>query len=320
TIYAEELSKMLNIGNTKKLITPDEFFEALPKVQYHSDEPHANLSNVPLYYLAELAAKDLKVVLSGEGADEFFGGYITYGDTKVCKAYRKMPLTLRKGLGKVAKKLPAAPGRNFLVRNSSTVEETYIGQAFIMNNEEANVILKEDYRSDMRYQDVTKPYFDMVKDKDEMTKKMFLDMNLWLPSDIFLKADKITMAHSLELRVPYMDRVLWSLARQIPTKYLMKGDRTKYVFRKCAEEKLPEEWWNREKIGFPVPFVKWIREEKYYNIVREMFLEKFTGEFFDQEIILDMLDEHIKGREGYGRKIYTIFAFLTWYKEYFVTN
>ncbi|MEG0546727.1 MAG: asparagine synthase (glutamine-hydrolyzing) [Oscillospiraceae bacterium] len=320
TVYAHDLSEMIGIGNKKKTISADEFFSALNKVQYHSDEPHANLSAVPLYFLSDMAAEDLKVVLSGEGADEFFGGYITYLDSDFTKAYKKLPVSLRHSLKKVGEKHPNVPGFKFLVRNGNNVEDEYIGQAKIMSNEEANNILSKPYKNDIRYQDITKPYFDKVKDEDDMTKKMYLDMNLWLPNDILLKADKMTMAHSLELRVPYLDRVLWSLAKSIPVKYRTEGKLTKFVFRKCAEEVLPEEWSKREKIGFPVPFVRWIKEEKYYNIVKETFQKDFVSDFFEKDKILKLLEDHYEGKGNFGRKIYTIFAFLIWYEEFFVNE
>lgn len=318
TTYAKDLSDILEINNTSKLISGDEFFNILPEVQYHSDEPHANLSAVPLYYLAQLAAEDVKVVLSGEGADELFGGYITYTESPVAAAYKKLPLGLRNAAYKVAKKLPKMHGVNFFIRNAKNIEDSYIGQAFIMGNEEANSILTDKYKSNMRYQDITKPYFDKVKDKDTIIKKMYLDMNLWLPNDILLKADKMTMAHSLELRVPYLDKVLFNVARTLNSKQLINGETTKYAFRKCAFMKIPEEWAKRPKIGFLVPFVSWIKEEKYYNIVKELFNEDFVSEFFDRAILLNMLEKHYNNQGNYGRRIYTIYSFLIWYKEYFI--
>lgn len=318
TSYAKDLSDILEITNKSKLISTDEFFDILPEVQFHSDEPHANLSAVPLYYLAQLAAKDVKVVLSGEGADELFGGYITYTESTLAKAYKKLPQGLRNVALKVAQKLPKVHGVNFFIRNAKNIEDSYIGQAFIMGNEEANSILTDKYKTDMRYQDITKPYFDKVKDKDNVIKKMYLDMNLWLPNDILLKADKMTMAHSLELRVPYLDKVLFNVARTLNSKQLINGETTKYAFRNCAFKKIPEEWAKRPKLGFLVPFVSWIKEEKYYKIVREFFNEEFVSEFFNRKMLLDMLDNHYNNQGNYGRKIYTIYSFLIWYKEYFI--
>lgn len=319
TQYAKELSSILKMRHAKKDISADEFFDALPMVQYHSDEPHANLSAVPLYFLAQLAAKDVKVVLSGEGADEMFGGYETYIPSKEGDLYKKIvPKGMRKALAGMANKLPKFKGQAFLTRNVKTMEEAYIGQAFIMDNDEANAILTDAYKSDRTYQDVTRPYFDQVQGCDDIRKKMFLDMHLWLPNDILLKADKMTMAHSLELRVPYLDREVWNLARTIDTKYAVNGLETKTAFRKAALSHIPQNWAKRKKLGFLVPFREWIKEEKYYKRVKEYFKKDFVSEFFDQKLLLQWLDEHYAKKANNARKIYTVYSFLLWYEQYFV--
>ena len=319
TTFSKDLCDILHMSNAKKEISSDEFFDALPEVQYHSDEPHANLSAVPLYYLSQLAAKDVKVVLSGEGADEMFGGYETYIPSKSGDMYRKIvPASIRKKLGDWAKHQPDKRGLNFLKRNATSVEDSYIGQAFIMDNEEADEVLSPAYKSKMRYQDVTKPYFDQVKDQDDLHKKLFLDMHLWLPHDILLKADKMTMAHSLELRVPYLDKKVWELARSIDSKYCVDGMETKKAFRTSALSHIPMDWAKRKKLGFLVPFRVWLREDKYYNKVKEMFQKDFVSEFFNQELLLKWLEDHKNKVGKYHRKIYTVYSFLLWYEQYFV--
>lgn len=319
TTYSQELCKILHMSNAKKEISSDEFFDALPAVQYHSDEPHANLSAVPLYYLSQLAAKDVKVVLSGEGADELFGGYDTYKLSPSGDAYRKaVPAKLRRSLGRWAEKHPGLKGTGFLKRNAGSVEDSYIGQAFIMDNEEADSVLSPAYHSDLRYQDVTAPYFEKVKDQDDFHKKLYLDMHLWLPHDILLKADKMTMAHSLELRVPYLDREMWKLARTLPTDYCVDGKHSKKAFRAAALARIPADWAKRRKLGFLVPFRVWLREDKYYNRVKEMFQRDFTAQFFNQELLLRWLAEHKAQVANHHRKIYTVYSFLLWYEQYFI--
>lgn len=319
TVYSKELCDILHITNEKKKISADEFFDILPEIQYHSDEPHANLSAVPLYYLAQLASKDVHVVLSGEGADEFFGGYETYKSSTSGDLYRKLvPSSLRKKIGDWAKSKPDKRGLNFLKRNALNLEDGYIGQAFIMDNDEANEILSPAYKSDLTYQDVTRPYFEEVKDLDDLHKKLYLDMHLWLPNDILLKADKMTMAHSLELRVPYLDKEVWNLARTIDTSYCIEKEETKKAFRTSALSHIPMDWAKRKKMGFPVPLRVWLREDKYYNKVKEMFEKDFVSEFFDQKLLLTWLDEHKNNHRNYQRKIYTVYSFLLWYEQYFV--
>lgn len=315
---ARELSRMLKKKHREEYITEDMFFDAIPKVQYYSDEPHANLSAVPLYYLSKMAREDLKVVLSGEGADELFGGYLEYYESDFVKKYKKIPYGIRHFFGVIAKKFPKMWGRNFLVRCGMPLYDHYIGQAFIMDNEEANSLLTSEYKNKLTYQDVVKDTCDKVKDKEEVIQKMYLDMKYWLPYDILLKADKMTMANSLELRVPFLDKEVFKLASKIPTKYLVNEGTTKYAFRKAAYEKIPEEWSKRKKMGFLVPIREWLRKEKYYNLVHDMFNREWVSEFFNIDKINKLLDDHYNNIKNNQRKIYTIYAFLVWYNEYFI--
>ena len=320
TNYAKELSDMLGIKNKSKLINAKEFFDSLENVQYYSDEPHANLSAVPLYFLSKLAREDVKAVLSGEGADELYGGYESYYETKAFKKYKKIPFFIRRGIKNIVSIFPYFKGQGFLIKGGQRLEEYYIGEAFIMNDKEANNVLTDKYKSKLSFMDITKPYYDEVKDKPELIKKQYIDMNLWLPNDILLKADKMTMANSLELRVPFLDKELFKESLTIPSEYKVTDFTTKYALRRASFKEVPEEWAKRKKKGFPVPFSIWIKEEEYYNKVKEMFNEDFTSEFFDKNILNKLLDNHYNNKENNGRKIYTIYSFLIWYKKYFIEN
>lgn len=314
---AKDLSNLLGIENTNQLITPEMFFDAVPKVQYYSDEPHANLSAVPLYYLAKLAAKDVKVVLSGEGADELFGGYFLYDTPKEYEKYNKIPFGIRKIIKNLVVHFPNFKGKHFLIQGGSSINDSYIGQAFIMDNDEANSLLKDEYKSDLKYQDITKDKYNDVKNKDDVLKKMYLDMNFWLPSDILLKADKMTMASSLELRVPFLDKEVFEYSTHIGVPYIVNNHVTKYAFRKAASKTVPKEWSTRPKLGFLVPFKNWLKEDKYYNIVKNVFNKDYVDEFFNREKINKLLDDHYNGKWNNARKIYTIYTFLVWYAIYF---
>lgn len=315
---AERLSKILNIENVNKKITADDFFKVASTVQYFSDEPHANLSSVPLYFLSELTKEHVTVVLSGEGADELFGGYHEYGYSKSENNYRKLPKVLRKVVGKTVSHLPSFHGKHFLMKNGMDVEDFYIGQAFIFDEKESTTILKSEYQDSKSIKEITKPYFDKVKDCDDIIKMQYLDMHLWMPQDILLKADKMTMAHSIELRVPFLDKEVMELASKLPKEYKIANNTTKYILRKTANKKLPDEWATRPKLGFPVPFANWLKEEKYYKKVKQIFKKKFVTEFFEQDKILGLLEEHYQGKKNNGRKVYTIYAFLLWYQVYFI--
>ena len=315
---AKDLSKILNIENINKIITPDEVFDNLKEIMYYSDEPHGNPSAVPLYFLSQLAAKDVTVVLSGEGADELFAGYECYAINSMDLKYRKIPKFIRYPIGKLAYALPWFHGRKFLVRNGLPLEDYFTGSVFIFTERAKKKVLNKEFLNGKTFKEITKPIFDKVKDKDEVTKMQYLDMHLWLPEDILLKADKMTMAHSIELRVPFMDKEIMNIASKIPDRYKITPETTKYVFRKAAYEKLPEEWAKRPKWGFPVPFHYWIREEKYYKIVRKEFEQDYVKQFFNQKHLLKLIDDHYNKGKQNGRKVYIIYTFLLWYKRYFI--
>lgn len=317
TMYAKELSDSLGIKNFAKLITPDEFFEGINKVQYYSDEPHANLSSVPLYFLSKLASEQVKVVLSGEGADELFAGYNEYADALPQRIYRKLPFSLRHKLYLKYKDRKHFRGQTIILKYGQKVEDRYIGPAEIMTDELANSLVTSKYKNAETSRDLTKKYYDEVKNMDDVSKRLYLDMKMWIVEDILLKADKMTMANSIELRVPLLDKKMWELARTIPVRHKVHNEITKYAFRRAAKNKLPEDWAKRRKLGFVVPFVVWIKEEKYYKIVKEVFNKDFVSEFFDKDKINKLLDDHFNGITNNGRKVYTIYTFLKWYEIYF---
>ena len=269
--YAEELSRQIPVKNISKIITPEEFWSTFPKIQYHMDEPLADPAAVALYFVCNTAAQHLKVVLSGEGADEIFGGYNIYREPLECAWYDKIPFPIRKLVGKAASLLPAHRGLNFLVRRGKRLEERFIGNAYMFSEKERKSLLKHptDAQSPAA---LVKPYYDMVQDKDAVTKMQFVDLNMWMVGDILLKADKMSMANSLELRVPFLDKEIMALAGRIPLKYRVNEENTKYAMRKAALRRMPEKWAGKKKLGFPVPLTDWLREDKYYNKVKDCLL------------------------------------------------
>ena len=317
---AKDLSDILGIENVRKTITADECFEMLPTIQYHMDEPQSNPSSVPLYFLSKLAREHVTVVLSGEGADEIFGGYEWYDDDPKLKKYKKLPAFIRKPVAKVAQKMPYFRGRTTLIRGGAPVEDYFIGQAQIFEEREAVDILKAPYKKSPSVREITKPVYDKVKNQDDVTKKQYLDLKLWLTGDILLKADKMSMAHSIELRVPFLDKEVMKVGESIPAKYKVNDENTKVALRYAAKEVLPEEWAKRQKKGFPVPIRFWFKEQKYYDMVKETFTSDYAGEFFDTEKIVKLLDDHFHDRCNNARKIYTIYVFLVWYKRFFIAS
>lgn len=212
---ARALARSLGVRNRVRRISPGEFWDAVPAVQYHMDEPLADAAAVALYFLNREAAKDVKVVLSGEGADELFGGYNIYRDPFTARWYDRLPPWLRAGLGAAASLLPPARGVNFLVRRGMSLEERYFGPTALFNEREKRRLLA-DYAGDGDPMFLTEAIWDATEGLDPVTRMQQVDLNLWLAGDILLKADKMSMAHSLELRVPFLDREVWALAAALP--------------------------------------------------------------------------------------------------------
>ena len=331
TKQARELAAKLDLKNTDKLLTDEEAFKTFPLIQYYLDEPDSNPSVVPLYFLNKLAKDNgYKALLSGEGADELFAGYTAYGfNTKVkfirwvTEQLKKLPKDQRYKLGKWLE------GKHFhgsehLYRNLAPARDTFIGQAYIFSPAEANEYLKPEYQDGPSITDLLKPLYDKCDEKkpemNEVAKKQYVDLHRFMPGDICLKADKMSMANSVEIRVPLLDKEVIKVAETTPTKYLFNDKGTKWAFRMAANRHLPEEWATRPKLGFPTPVREWLREEKYYKEVRNLFAQDFVKEFFDQDKLLQLADDNFAGKVDGRRKIWTVYTFLVWYKLYFIDN
>lgn len=318
--YAKSLSEKIKIDNYSKLVSSQEYWAAIPKIQYHMDEPLADPAAIALYFVSQTAAKHVKVALSGEGADEFFGGYNIYREPHDLAGFQKLPLGLRKALAKCASALPFKfKGKNFLIRASKPVEERFIGNAFMFNEKERNKVLKHP-TGKYNHTELTKPFYDKVKDKDDVTKMQYIDINFWLIGDILLKADKMSMAHSLEVRVPFLDRKVFDVARTIPTKYKVNKQNTKYAMRMAAHKYLPDMVAEKKKLGFPVPIRIWLKDEKYYNIIKKAFNSEAANKYFNTSELMKYLDDHKAGKADNSRKIWTVYMFLVWYEDFFGEN
>ena len=245
---ARALARSLGVRNRVRRISPGEFWDAVPAVQYHMDEPLADAAAVALYFLNREAAKDVKVVLSGEGADELFGGYNIYRDPFTARWYDRLPPWLRAGLGAAASLLPPARGVNFLVRRGMSLEERYFGPTALFNEREKRRLLA-DYAGDGDPMFLTEAIWDATEGLDPVTRMQQVDLNLWLAGDILLKADKMSMAHSLELRVPFLDREVWALAAALPAAAKADARTTKIALRRAAARTLPAASAARKKLG-----------------------------------------------------------------------
>ena len=318
--YAQDFSSVIGVQNIANKVSADEFFDAVPEIQYFMDEPLPNPSEIPLYFLAKNARKYVKVVLSGEGADELFGGYPMYLAGGHFDRYaHKVPRPVRKALGTVARHAPSFKGRNFLIRGAMEPYQRFMRANYVFQSAERQKYLKRPIATKLP-EEYSKRYFDEVPNLDEPTQLQYVDMHTWMIYDILLKADRMSMANSLELRVPFLDRKMLELSTRIPTRYRAANETTKIALRGAAIKQLPERTANKKKLGFPVPLNDWLREDKYYNKVKAAFQSDIAEKFFVTDELLRLLDDHKNGRALNMQKIWSFYTFILWYEQFFVLN
>ena len=318
--YAQDFSNVIGVPNIANKVSADEFFDAVPEIQYYMDEPLPNPSEIPLYFLAKNARRYVKVVLSGEGADELFGGYPMYLAGGHFDHYsHKVPRPVRKVLGTVAKHCPNFKGKNFLVRGAMEPYQRFMRANYVFQSAERQKFLKRPIASKVP-EEYSKRYFDEVSNLDEPTQLQYVDMHTWMIYDILLKADRMSMANSLELRVPFLDKKMLELSTRIPSRYRAANETTKIALRGAAIKQLPERTTNKKKLGFPVPLNDWLREDKYYNKVKAAFQSDIAEKFFVTSELMKLLDDHKSGKALNMQKIWSFYTFILWYEQFFVLN
>ena len=318
--YAQDFSSVVGVPNIANKVSADEFFDAVPEIQYFMDEPLPNPSEIPLYFLAKNARKYVKVVLSGEGADELFGGYPMYLAGGHFDRYaHKVPRPIRKALGAVARHAPSFKGKNFIVRGAMEPYQRFMRANYVFQSAERQKYLKRPIATKLP-EEYSKRYFDEVPNLDEPTQLQYADMHTWMIYDILLKADRMSMANSLELRVPFLDRKMLELSTRIPTRFRAANETTKIALRGAAIKQLPERTANKKKLGFPVPLNDWLREDKYYNKVRAAFQSDIAEKFFVTGELMRLLDDHKSGKALNMQKIWSFYTFILWYEQFFVLN
>ena len=314
--YAKDLADKLGINNTIHMITKEEYFESIPKIIYHMDEPLADPAAIALYFVAKLASKDVKVVLSGEGADEFFGGYNYYREEVDMSFYNKIPYFIRKPISMFFSLFPEHRGINFLVRRGQKLEDNYIGVTKVFSEKERKKILlnKNDI---IKNKDVTAHVYKEQEGQSNVIKMQAIDINFWLIKDILQKADKMTMASSIEGRVPFTDIELFKIARELPFSAKVTKENTKVALRDAAKRYIPTEAYSKKKLGFPVPLAVWMQDEKIYKMIKKEFNSKISKKYFDNKRIIKLLDDQYTGKKNNYKKVWTIYCFLVWYKDFF---
>ncbi|MFL6555892.1 MAG: asparagine synthase (glutamine-hydrolyzing) [Bacillus sp. (in: firmicutes)] len=312
---AKETAEKLGVENISYVISPQEYMNEIPKIMWHMDDPLADPACVPLYFVAREARKHVTVVLSGEGADELFGGYNIYHEPQSLEVFNKIPKAGKVLLKGIAGMMPEGMrGKSFIERGVTPMEERYIGNAKMFTEEEKRELLNV-YREGLDYTDITKPLYAESRGYDPVDRMQYIDIHTWMRGDILLKADKMTMAHSLELRVPFLDKAVFEVASKIPTSLKTVHGTTKYILRKAAEGVVPAHVLDRKKLGFPVPIRHWLKDEMN-EWAKKIIRESNTDHLINKSFVLQLLEDHCQGKADNSRKIWTVLMFMVWHQVY----
>ncbi|WP_426451708.1 asparagine synthase (glutamine-hydrolyzing) [Paenibacillus sp. S-38] len=319
TIIARQTAQALGTEHYEKVITQEDYFATLPKAVWHQDEPVADPSAIALYHVAQLARQHVTVVLSGEGADELFGGYRIYNEPNSLAPIERMPVSVKRMLNALARLLPeGVKGRNYLLRGTTPLEQRFLGNAKIFSEDMKAELVRVDREMLRSYKnpvEIAKKFYDKSRHLDPVSRMQYIDMNLWMPGDILMKADKMTMAHSIELRVPFLDVELYEVSRRIPAHHRIAGGTTKYVFRKAMEGIIPDNILNRPKLGFPVPMRDWMKGPQG-NVIMEQIAGSGIEDYIRMDTVRNMLSAHRSGQGDYARRIWTVYMFALWHSTY----
>lgn len=313
--YAKDLADKLGIENKSKKITKEEYMKAFPNIMYHMDEPLADPSAIALYFVAEIASKDVKVVTSGEGADELFGGYLSYREEIDQSWYMKILYPIRHVASLVAGLFPEVRGFNFIYRRGRKLEDYNIGLGRVFRDEEAMKIVN--FKNQINTKDIVAPLYMEYKDSSNLVKRQVIDYYYWLVQDFLHAVDRNTMMFGLEARTPFLDKEVYEVARHLPTYAKINKETTKPALRLAAKESIPTEAYKKKKLGFPVPLREWIREDDLYQEIKNKFDSPVAKEIFNHERIIKLLEDHKSGKKDCYKKVWTIYTFLVWYDQFF---
>ena len=312
---AKETAEKLGIENIDVWVTPEQFAAELPKIIWHMDDPMADPAAIPLYFVAQKAAQYVTVVLSGEGADELFGGYNIYHEPFSLQPFSLLPKPFKAVLKGASTLIPqGVKGKSYLERVATPIEQRYYGNAKIFTEEEKQQFIQL-YNDKWPYTSITQSLYEQIKDYDDVAKMQFIDMYTWLRGDILVKADKMTMANSLELRVPFLDKEVFRVATKIPTQYKITGGTTKAILREAVRGIVPDHVLDRKKLGFPVPIRHWLKNELHDWVV-QLIHESQVDYLINKHYVLDLLADHVANKTDNSRKIWTVLIFMLWHQIY----
>lgn len=312
--YAKDLTERLGITNISSKISKEEYLKAIDDVYYHMDEPTTDACSIAVYFLSKLASQDLKVVLSGEGADEFFGGYNSYDDNP----YTKLPLWFRRMVAGICRVMPKNKYTRYLIRRGKSLEESYVSINRNFYDDELDDVLKD--KNYLRNKDILKDTYKEYKNESDLNKKLAVDIRYWLSDNVLLIVDKMTMAFSIESRVPFTDIEVFNIAKMMPKEYKIRNNMTKASLREAAKRDIPNESYKKKKLGFPVPIREWIKEDDFYNDIKNTFEMDIASELFNKDYIMKLLEDHKNGVRDNYRRVWAIYSFLKWYKVFFIEN
>ncbi|CAH0344825.1 asparagine synthase (glutamine-hydrolyzing) [Bacillus sp. CECT 9360] len=312
---AKKTAHHLDVENISYLISPEEFMNKLPKIIWHMDDPLADPAAVPLFFLAREARKHVKVALSGEGADELFGGYNIYREPQSLQAFTYIPSPIKALLKIASSCIPdGVRGKSLIERGVTPLNKRYIGNANIFNEKEKKHLLVQ-YLSNAENEKVTDLLYSNSFSYDDVTKMQYIDIQTWLKGDILLKADKMSMANSLEVRVPFLDKKVFSIASKLTSNQKIKDGQTKFLLREAAKGIVPQHVWNRKKLGFPVPIRHWLKNEMYDWAI-QLINDSQTDSLFNKGEIYKLLAAHVSDERDNSRKLWSIFTFMIWHQIY----
>jgi asparagine synthase (glutamine-hydrolysing) len=309
---AAETAAALGVRHVVRTVSAQEMMDALPLIVWYLDDPVADPALVPLFFVAREAARHVKVVLSGEGADELFGGYTIYGEPASLAPFERLPAGVRSLLGRVSARLPdGLRGKDLLRRGALPLEQRYYGNARVFRPDQLATVLRR-HDSDQQVSEVTGPHYRDSAAWDPVSRMQHVDLFTWLRGDILVKADKMTMASSLELRVPFLDPEVFAFASGLPTGEKLAHGTTKYALRRALDGIVPPHVLHRRKLGFPVPIRHWLRAEMH-EWARVIVADSGAGHLVDLAAVGRMLDAHRTGPVDHSRRLWAVLVFLLWH-------
>lgn len=309
---AAESAAAIGVRHVVRTVSAQEMMDVLPLIVWYLDDPVADPALVPLWFVAREARKHVKVVLSGEGADELFGGYTIYREPISLAGFERLPGAVRRLAGALSSRVPdGVRGKDLLRRGALTLEERYYGNARNFLPGELDGLLRG-YDPELSHTAVTAPLYADSSSWEPTARMQHVDLFTWLRGDILVKADKMTMANSLELRVPFLDPEVFRVASALPTDQKIAHGTTKYALRRAIEGIVPPHVLHRRKLGFPVPIRHWLAHEML-DWARGIVRDSQTDAVIDKSAVLRLIDDHRAGRADHSRRIWTLLVFMLWH-------